>query len=68
MCTLAAQGSGQKVLKIQNKRFVYLISPTKIPDNTFYKSLELVFKSKKVSFFQLRLKMKTLKKFYFQKK
>jgi len=43
-------------LKIQNKRFVYLISPTKITDNTFFKSLELVFKSKKVSFFQLRLK------------
>ena len=43
-------------MKIQNKRFVYLISPTKIPDNTFFKSLELVFKSKKVSFFQLRLK------------
>ena len=43
-------------MKIQNKRFVYLISPTKIPDNTFFRSLELVFKSKKVSFFQLRLK------------
>jgi len=43
-------------LKIQNKSFVYLISPTIIPDNTFFKSLELVFKSKKVSFFQLRLK------------
>ncbi len=43
-------------MKIQNKRFVYLISPTKITDNTFFKSLELVFKSKKVSFFQLRLK------------
>ena len=43
-------------MKIQNKRFVYLISPTKILDNTFFKSLELVFKSKKVSFFQLRLK------------
>ena len=40
-------------MKIQNKRFVYLISPTKIPENTFFKSLELVFKSKKVSFFLL---------------
>jgi len=49
-------------LKIQNKRFVYLISPTKIPDNTFFKSLELVFKSKKVSFFQLRLKNEKLSK------
>ena len=56
------KGSGQKVLKIQNKRFVYLISPTKISDNTFFKSLELVFKSKKVSFFQLRLKKERLSK------
>ena len=56
-------------MKIQNKRFVYLISPTKIPDNTFYKSLELVFKSKKVSFFQLRLKNEKLsKKILFSKK
>ena len=49
-------------MKIQNKRFVYLISPTKILDNTFFKSLELVFKSKKVSFFQLRLKKEKLSK------
>ena len=56
-------------MKIQNKRFVYLISPTKIPDNTFFKSLELVFKSKKVSFFQLRLKNEKLsKKILFSKK
>jgi len=56
-------------LKIQNKRFVYLISPTKIPNNTFFKSLELVFKSKKVSFFQLRLKNEKLsKKILFSKK
>ena len=49
-------------MKIQNKRFVYLISPKKILDNTFFKSLELVFKSKKVSFFQLRLKNERLSK------
>ena len=49
-------------MKIQNKRFVYLISPIKISDNTFFKSLELVFKSKKVSFFQLRLKNEKLSK------
>ena len=56
-------------MKIQNKRFVYLISPTKIIDNTFFKSLELVFKSKKVSFFQLRLKNEKLsKKIFFSKK
>ena len=56
-------------MKIQNKRFVYLISPTKIPNNTFFKSLDLVFKSKKVSFFQLRLKNEKLsKKILFSKK
>ena len=56
-------------MKIENKKFVYLISPTKIPDNTFFKSLELVFKSKKVSFFQLRLKNEKLsKKILFSKK
>jgi len=49
-------------LKIQNKRFIYLISPTKIHDNIFFKSLELIFKSKKVSFFQLRLKKEKLSK------
>ncbi len=56
-------------MKIQNKRFVYLISPTKISDNSFFKSLELVFKSKKVSFFQLRLKNEKLfKKIIISKK
>ena len=49
-------------MKIQNKSFVYLISPKKISDNSFFKSLELVFKSKKVSFFQLRLKNEKLSK------
>ena len=49
-------------MKIQNKRFVYLISPTKISDHIFFKSLELVFKSKKVCFFQLRLKNEKLSK------
>ena len=49
-------------MKIKNKRFIYLISPTKIPNNKFFKSLELVFKSKKVGFFQLRLKYEKLYK------
>ena len=49
-------------MKIQNKKFVYLISPTKILNNTFFKSLDLVFKSKKISFFQLRLKKEKLSK------
>ena len=37
------------------KRFVYLISPNKIYPN-FYKDLEKVLSSKRVSFFQLRMK------------
>jgi thiamine-phosphate pyrophosphorylase len=53
--------NGQKSLKISktNKKFVYLISPTKIKDNNFYNNLALVFSSKKVNFFQLRLKKET---------
>ena len=43
-------------MKINNKKFVYLISPNKIHDNSFFKILDLVLKSKKVTFFQLRLK------------
>ena len=42
-------------MKINKKKFIYLISPNKIP-NSFYKTLNLVLKTKKVSFFQLRLK------------
>ena len=42
-------------LKISKKKFIYLISPNKI-HNSFYKNLKLVFKTGKVSFFQLRLK------------
>ena len=55
-------------MKIKNKKFIYLISPTKISDN-FFKTLELVLKSKKVSFFQLRLKNEQfVKKVYISKK
>ncbi len=42
-------------MKINKKKFIYLISPNKIL-NSFYKNLKLVLKSGKVSFFQLRLK------------
>jgi len=42
-----------------NKKFVYLISPNKIEKDDFYTDLSLVFKSKKVNFFQLRLKNET---------
>tara|TARA_Y100001954_G_C15255891_1_gene335039 strand:- start:22 stop:207 length:186 start_codon:yes stop_codon:yes gene_type:complete len=49
-------------LKSQNKKFIYLISPNKINDNSFLRALNLVLKSKKVSFFQLRLKKQSTKK------
>ena len=39
-----------------NKKFIYLVSPTKITNNNFYTDLALVLSTKKVSFFQLRLK------------
>ena len=53
--------NGQKSLKQNkiNKKFVYLISPNKIKGSEFYIDLEQVLNSKKVSFFQLRLKNKT---------
>ena len=42
-----------------NKKFVYLISPNKIKNESFYTNLDLVLSSKKISFFQLRLKKET---------
>jgi len=48
-------------LKINKKKFIYLISPNKIP-NSFYKNLKLVLKTGKVGFFQLRLKSYSQKK------
>jgi len=48
-------------LRINKKKFIYLISPNKI-DNSFYPDLIHVLKQKKVSFFQLRLKKESLKK------
>ncbi len=44
-----------------NKRFIYLISPKKIRNNFFYYELNKILKTKKVSFFQLRLKNQSLK-------
>ena len=38
------------------KKYIYLISPQKIRGNSFYKKLNEVFKTKKVKYFQLRLK------------
>ncbi len=48
-------------MKINKKKFIYLISPNRISKN-FYKNLSLVLKTKKVSFFQLRLKKYSIKK------
>ena len=47
-------------MKINKKKFIYLISPNRIKVS-FFKDLSQVLKSKKVSFFQLRLKRKSLK-------
>jgi len=49
-------------LRINKKKFIYLISPNKIANNNFYNDLIEVFKSKKISFFQLRLKNAKMKK------
>ena len=53
--------NGQQNLKKNktNKKFVYLISPNKVESEDFYTDLELVLSSKKVSFFQLRIKKET---------
>ena len=53
--------SGLKNLRINKKKFIYLISPTKI-NKSFYQDLINVLEQKKVSFFQLRLKKESLKK------
>jgi thiamine-phosphate pyrophosphorylase len=42
-------------LKINKKKFIYLISPNKVYKN-FFRDLRLVLAIKKISFFQLRLK------------
>ena len=48
-------------MRINRKKFIYLISPTKI-NKSFYQDLTRVLQQKTVSFFQLRLKKDTLKK------
>ncbi len=47
-------------MKINKKRFIYVISPNKIT-KIFYKNLKIILKTGKVSFFQLRLKNYSLK-------
>ncbi len=48
-------------MRVNKQKFIYLISPNKISIN-FYQNLKLVLKTKKVSFFQLRLKNYSQKK------
>ena len=50
-------------MKYNKKKFIYLISPSKI-NSAFYKNLHKVLSSKKVSFFQLRLKKESFKRKY----
>ena len=47
-------------MRINRKKFIYLISPNKI-EKSFYLNLADVLKLRKVSFFQLRLKNETKK-------
>jgi thiamine-phosphate pyrophosphorylase len=42
-------------LRVNKKKFIYLISPNKIQQK-FYTNLTAILKTQKVSFFQLRLK------------
>jgi|TARA_B100001013_G_scaffold225234_1_gene137916 thiamine-phosphate pyrophosphorylase len=49
-------------LRINKKKFIYLVSPNKISNNNFYEDLVNVFKSNKISFFQLRLKNTKMEK------
>ena len=50
-------------MKNNKNKFIYLISPPKI-NSIFYNDLRKVLKSKKVGFFQLRLKKENFKKKY----
>ena len=47
-------------LKINKKKFIYLISPNKI-SKKFYKDLQKILETRKIKFFQLRLKKYSLK-------
>ena len=51
--------NGLKKLRVDKKRFIYLISPNKIK-KSFYTNLKIVLSSNLVSFFQLRLKKYSL--------
>jgi len=60
---LRPKANGLKKLTISkiNKKFIYLISPSKIRNNNFYIELKKIFKSNKIAFFQLRLKKESKK-------
>ncbi len=47
-------------MRVNKKKFIYLISPNKI-HKTFFKDLQKVLKTGKISFFQLRLKKYSFK-------
>tara|TARA_B100000700_G_scaffold270958_1_gene313468 strand:+ start:1165 stop:1791 length:627 start_codon:yes stop_codon:yes gene_type:complete len=50
----------------KNRRFIYLISPSLIKNNKeFFINLKLLFKTKKIFYFQLRLKKTSFKKVIF---
>ena len=49
-------------MKIKKKNFIYLISPNKIIERSFFKTLETIFQTRKVKFFQLRQKKEALNK------
>ncbi len=49
-------------MKIRSKKFIYLISPNRIKNNSFFNYLSLVLKTNKVKFFQLRLKQESIKR------
>ena len=51
--------NGLKKLRVNKKKFIYLISPNKIK-KSFYTNLKIVLSSNLVSFFQLRLKRYSL--------
>ena len=58
---LLLRENGLAILKINKKKFIYLISPNRI-SNKFYQNLNKVLQSGKVSFFQIRLKKYSFKK------
>ena len=58
---LKVSGLKKLIISKSNNKFIYLISPNKINNNNFYSQLKKIFKSKKIAFFQLRLKKESNK-------